>query len=148
MDRTTLLFDLLLPDEPIALDLSTLYARLQRVPDQRARRGVRYPLPLLLLIAVLAKLSGQHQVRALAEWAALRATELARVLQFARSTMPHHTTWSRILGTAVDIHALEQVLHEVLHPADDEVPARASIALALDGKTLRGTIPLGHTHGT
>jgi predicted transposase YbfD/YdcC len=127
--------------------LSTLYARLQRVPDQRARRGVRYPLPLLLLIAVLAKLSGQHQVRALAEWAALRATELARVLQFARSTMPHHTTWSRILGTAVDIHALEQVLHEVLHPADDEVPARASIALALDGKTLRGTIPLGHTHG-
>jgi len=27
------------------------------------------------------------------------------------------------------------------------VPARATVALALDGKTLRGTIPLGHTQG-
>lgn len=147
MDRTTRPFDLLLPDEPFALDLSTLYERLPRVPDQRARRGVRYPLPLLLIIALLAKLSGHHQVRAIAEWAALRASELAHVLQFARTTMPHHTTWSRILGTAVDMQALEHVLREVLYPATSEVPARASIALALDGKTLRGTIPLGHTQG-
>lgn len=146
MDRTTLLFDLL-PDEPLALDLSTLHARLHSVPDQRARRGVRYPLPLLLTIAVLAKLSGHHQVRAMAEWAQVRATELAALLQFARTTMPHHTTWSRILGTAVDIAALEHVLREMLYPAASEVPVRASIALALDGKTLRGTIPLGHTQG-
>ncbi len=147
MDRTTRPFDLLLPDEPIALDLSTLYTRLHLLADQRARRGVRYPLPLLLMVALLAKRSGHHHVRALAAWAQLRAPAFARVLQFRRATMPHHTTWSRIFGTAVDIDALEHVLREVLQPAVSEVPARGNIALALDGKTLRGTISLGHTSG-
>jgi predicted transposase YbfD/YdcC len=147
MHPTTLPFDLLLPDEPLALDLSTLYTRLQRLPDQRARRGVRYPLPMLLLIALLAKLSGQHQVRAIAQWAALRAAELAHLFQFPRASMPHHTTWSRVLGHAVDVAALHALLQAVLCPTAHEVPARASIALAIDGKTLRGTIPLGHTQG-
>jgi predicted transposase YbfD/YdcC len=151
MDPTTRAFDLVLPDEPIMLDLTQLYGHLQALPDRRARRGVRYPLPMLLLIALLAKLSGQHQVRAIADWAALRATELARVFGFPRATMPHPTTWSRVLGTAVDVAALEQLLAQVLHPDDGVVPARASIAVALDGKTFTqrvpGTIPLGHTQG-
>jgi predicted transposase YbfD/YdcC len=147
MDRTILPFDLLLPNEPLALDLSILYTRLQLLPDQRARRGVRYPLPMLLLIALLAKLSGQHQVRAIAEWATLRAQELAHLFQFPRTTMPHATTWSRVFGCAVDVPALHVLLQSVLHPTHGEVPARATLALALDGKTLRGTIPLGHTQG-
>lgn len=147
MDRTTLAFEVMLPNEPTALDLTRLYAQLQTLPDRRARRGVRYPLPMLLLIAVLAKLSGQHHVRAIAEWARLRAAELAHLFQFPRPTMPHPTTWSRVLGTAVDVDALHALLHDVLHPDDGVVPARASIALALDGKTLRGTIPLGQTQG-
>lgn len=147
MHPTMPAFDLLLPDEPIAIDLTYLYAHLQALPDQRARRGVRYPLPMLLLIALLATLSGQHHVRALADWAALRAQELAYVFQFPRATMPHPVTWSRVLGTAVNVDALQHLPEQVLQPDDDEVPARASIALALDGKTLRGTIPLGHTQG-
>lgn len=147
MDRTTCAFNLVLPDAPVALDLTWLYAQLQQLPDRRAARGVRYPLPMLLLIALLAKLSGHHQVRAIADWAALRATELAGVFRFPRATMPHPTTWSRVLGKAVDVAALEHLLAQVLHPDDGVVPARASIALALDGKTLRGTIPLGHTQG-
>jgi hypothetical protein len=47
----------------------------------------------------------------------------------------------------MDIVALEHLIREWLHPPTAEVPNRASIALALDGKTLRGTIPLGHTQG-
>ncbi len=147
MYATTLAFEVLLPDEPLAIDLTHLYAQLQRLPDQRARRGVRYPLPMLLMVAILAKLAGQHQVRAIAHWAALRAADLTALFHFPRATMPHSTTWSRVLGTAVDLAALEHLLRESLHPSDAEVPDRAQIALALDGKTLRGTIPLGHTHG-
>jgi hypothetical protein len=100
-----------------------------------------------MLIALLAKLSGQHQVRSIAEWAALRATELAHVFQFPRATMPHPVTWSRVLGTAVNVDVLQHLIRQVLQPDDAVVPARASIALALDGKTLRGTIPLEHTQG-
>ncbi len=77
---TTLPFDALLSDEPVALDSTQLYLHLQALPDRRARRGVRYPLPMLLLIALLAKLSGQHQVRAMPEWARLRADEVSPAL--------------------------------------------------------------------
>ena len=60
--------------------------------------------------------------------------------------MPHGVTWSRVLGTAVDLPAFEQLLGAALNPLDAAiVPARASIALAIDGNTLRGTIPKGHT---
>ncbi len=147
MHPTMLAFDAVLPDEPVALDLTHFYARLQLLTDQRDPRGVRYPLSLLLMIALLAKLTGHTQVRAIAEWAALRTHELAHLFQFPRATMPHWVTWSRVLGTAVDVVALEHVLRDSLHPPTYEVPDRASIALALDGKTLRGTIPLGQTQG-
>ncbi len=147
MYPTMVAFETLLPDEPIAIDLTSLYTRFHALTDQRARRGRRYPLPLLLTVAVLAKLTGHSQVRAVAEWATLRAEELARVFQLSRATMPHWVTWSRVLGTAMDVDALERVLHDVVQPASAEVPARATVALALDGKTLRGTIPLGHTQG-
>ena len=140
-------FEVVLPDEPLTLDLTHLYHRLYTLPDHRARRGVRYPLPMLLLIAILAKLTGQAHVQAMAEWAALRANELAWMFNFPRATMPHPVTWSRVLGTAVDVVALEHLMRAWLHPPTAEVPNRASIALALDGKTLRGTIPLGHTQG-
>ena len=146
MDRTTRAFNLVLPDEPLALDLTQLYALFRRLPDRRAARGIRYPLPMLL-IALLAKLSGQHQVRAIADWAALRVHELADLCDFPRTTMPHPTTWSRIFGTAVDVDALQQGLQQVLQLDDGLVPARATVALARDGKTLRGTIPLGQTQG-
>ena len=106
MHATTLAIEVLLPDEPLTVDLPHVYAQLHRLPDQRARRCVRYPRPMLLVVAILAKLAGLHQVQ-----------------------------------------ALEHLLQQSLHPSNPEVPNRAQIALALDGKTLRGTIPLGHTQG-
>jgi predicted transposase YbfD/YdcC len=63
--------------------------------------------------------------------------------------MPHPSTWSRVFGGAIDIAALELQLgnfFQHLHRSA-EVPARGSIILAVDGKTLRGTIPAGQTRG-
>jgi len=109
-------FETLLPDDPIAIDLTALYTRFHPLTNQCARRGRRYPLLLLLTVAVLAKLTGHHQVREVAEWAALRAQELAHVFQLSRATMPHWVTWSRVLGSAVDVPALEQVLRDIVQP--------------------------------
>lgn len=66
-------------DQTITIDLAALLTQFQTVPDQRKRRGVRYPLAVLLTIAVLAKLCGDSQVHALADWAHARAAELAAV---------------------------------------------------------------------
>jgi predicted transposase YbfD/YdcC len=58
----------------------------------------------------------------------------------------HFATWSRVLGNAVDVDELDQLVQRVLAPPPvGEVPERCSIHLAVDGKTLRGTIPRGST---
>src|SRR5882724_1933986 len=135
-------------DQAITIDLSALLTLLQTVPDQRKRRGVRYPLAVLLAIAVLAKLCGDSQVHALADWAHARAAALAAVFGLSRPCMPHPTTWTRVLGNAVAAAAIETALQPLLQPPPTaEVPARASRQIALDGKTLRGTIPAAARSG-
>src|SRR5919199_4912930 len=145
----TLTLPLQLPaDLPFAFSLQALVTHLQRVPDQRPARGTRYPLPPLLALAVVAKLAGHRRLEALADWAKLRAVDLARLFGLTRPTMPHHSTWSRILGQAVDAVALEQALTTFFQtPPPGDAPPRGSIILVVDGKTLRGTIPLDHTQG-
>jgi predicted transposase YbfD/YdcC len=135
-------------DQTMTIELSALLTQLQTVPDQRKRRGVRYPLAVMLAIAVLAKLCGDSQVHALADWAHARAAELAAVFGLSRPRMPHPTTWTRVLGNAVAAAAIETALQPLLaSPASPEVPERASRQIALDGKTLRGTIPAAARSG-
>jgi DDE_Tnp_1-associated/Transposase DDE domain len=120
---------------------------LDTVPDQRKRRGIRYPLAVLLAIAVLPKLCGQSQIPALAQWAQERAPELAAVFGLKRTRMPHPTTWTCVLGNAVAATAIETALQPLLVVPTAEVPARATRHIALDGKTLRGTIAAAATSG-
>jgi predicted transposase YbfD/YdcC len=135
-------------EQPFTIDIADVYTQLQAVPDQRKRRGVRYPLAVLLTIALVAKLVGYTQVRALAEWARERAVELASLFDLERACMPHPTTWSRVLSRAVAAEALERVLAALLAPPPTaEIPLRASRPIALDGKTLCGTIPAGSSQG-
>jgi DDE_Tnp_1-associated len=87
MHSTTLPFAVPLPpDVPCAFSLHALAAHLQTVPHRRKRRGRRYPLPVLLAIAVLAKFAGPGRLEPVAHWAKLRAADLAQVWPPA----PHH----------------------------------------------------------
>jgi predicted transposase YbfD/YdcC len=148
MNYSTLPFTLVTSDEPYLLDVGALYAQAQTLIDQRKARGRQYPLALIVTVAVLAKLAGYTQVEDIADWAKLRHQELHVLFGTKRARMPHHTTWSRILGRAVDIPALEQLVSRLLTPPTlGEVPERCSIAVALDGKTIRGTIARGQSHG-
>lgn len=128
--------------EGILCEIGSLYECLSQLVDQRDRRGVRYPLVAVLVIVVLAKLSGEDEPRGIAEWAKLRSQALSAALHLKRETMPHHTTYSRILGHAVDVERFEAVVSEFF---SRQQPAQAHIAL--DGKTLRGTIETGQSQG-
>jgi predicted transposase YbfD/YdcC len=145
---TTLSASLHLPNEALLFDLDALYACLQTIPDHRARRGVRYPLASLLMIGVLAKLAGQDSSRGMAHWAKLRAGELSQLFHLKRERMPHYSTWSRVLGYAVEPSEVEQIVGAFFADTFKASHAkRGSIQLTLDGKSLRGTIPLGETEG-
>jgi len=135
-------------DLPAVFDFDTIYRQFQTLADTRKRRGVRYPLAVLLTIAVMAKLAGYSGARAIADWATLRAEVLAELFDLPRPRMPHLTTWTRVFGHAVVLEAFEQVVAQLSARASSaEVPARGSRQVCLDGKTLRGTIPLGRTSG-
>jgi predicted transposase YbfD/YdcC len=148
MKDRTISTSLHLPQEALLFDLDELFACLQTIPDHRHRRGVRYPLANLLLIGVLAKLAGQDSSRGMAHWAKLRTQELSQLFHLKRECMPHYSTWSRVLGHGVDPQEVEervgaffaQTLRRTHHQ-------RGSMHLAIDGKTMRGTIPLGETEG-
>jgi predicted transposase YbfD/YdcC len=148
MNDTTLFRQLSLPQQALAFDLDALYACLQTIPDHRDRRGRQYPLAMLLMIGVLAKLAGQNSSRALAHWAKLRTVELSELFAFKREKMPHYSTWSRVLGHGVEPTEVEPILGQFFAGAAKEPPPkRGRLQLAVDGKTLRGTIPLGQTRG-
>ena len=148
MHPTTLTVEVPSVSSPVVFDVETIYRQFQTVPDGRKRRGVRYPLAVLLTIATLAKLAGYSKARAIADWARLRAADLADLFELPRASMPHLTTWTRVLGHAVAVSTLEQVVVQLSGgPLPAEVPERGSIVVNLDGKTLRGTIPLGQTQG-
>lgn len=123
-------------------DVGSLYARLSRLRDKRDRRGIRYPLAAVLVIVVLAKLAGEDEPLGIAEWAKHRAVYLAQALGLKRAQMPHEVTYSRVLGHAVDVDALERVVGAHLSQVVGE-----SVQVTIDGKTLRGTIPAGSTQG-
>jgi predicted transposase YbfD/YdcC len=148
MNYSTFPFTLVGADQPHLLDVGALYAQAETLIDRRKARGRQYSLALILTLAVLAKLAGYTRVEELADWAKLRQQELHLLFGTKRARMPHHTTWSRILGRAVDVAALEQMVQHLLAPPRlGEVPERCSIVVALDGKTIRGTIPRGQTRG-
>jgi len=116
---------------------STLFAALSQIKDPRRRRGVRYPLAVILTVIVLAKLCGETELRGIAQWAQYRAVELSNALKLERQQMPHWTTYSRVL------HRLApEELRSIVHITNQHLGS-AGKQLILDGKTLRGTITPG-----
>jgi len=69
---------------------------------------------------------------------------LAEVLKLAKPRAPHATTYSRIMNEAVDIEQFEQVVARFFK---SQPKAGRSVQIAIDGKTLRATIPAGQTQG-
>ena len=111
--------------------------------DQRAKRGIRYALAPLLIVMTLAKLCGEDEPKAIAEWVSLRSEMLKALLKLPWKRMPHSSTYRRVMQQGVDVPQLEQEAGKYL----STMSQAASEQLSLDGKTLRGTIPPGETQG-
>ncbi len=103
---------------------------------------MRYPLAAVLVMLVVAKLSGEEELRGIAQWVRLRSEAFVKALGLKHQTMPQPTMYSRVLNEAVDSEALEQAVGAYL-----SARATTTEAIALDGKALRGTIGEGQTRG-
>jgi len=121
-------------------ELRSLYAYLEEVNDLRNPKGVRYRLADVLTLILLAKMSGEDEVKGMAQWLKHRCEGLVAMLGLPRQTMPHETTLSRILGLGIDEDELERILQRYF---DGRVQASGDEVITIDGKTMRGTLPSG-----
>jgi predicted transposase YbfD/YdcC len=111
---------------------------LAEIEDPRQARGVRHPLVAILALVCVATLCGYRSYGAMAEWGRHYGRDVLAALGFTRPTPPSAATLCRVLrgldGTAFDA-ALGRWAEGVLATLPAEDPA----AVALDGKTLRGS---------
>lgn len=136
------------PSHSLSIDPRSLYHAFEQVKDGRKARGKRYPLALIFTLLLLGKLAGETTIHGAVEWVELRVDELKKQLNWPRR-FPSNATYTRALAHC-DAEALARVVAHVLLKARaneqqaNEVASETLRQVAVDGKTLRGT--LGHRH--
>ena len=91
MDYTNLRPNEDVDENGLVFENGSLYAYFQRVTDTRKLKGKLYPLPLLLMLMMMAKLGGEDKPSGIADWIANRVEQLyeMKILQKKRSAQPH-----------------------------------------------------------
>ncbi len=128
----------------VVFSVGSLYSYLLRLNDKRKRRGLQYELAIVILLAILAKLAGQDNPSGMAEWVKNRDEYLVDVLHLKRDKLPHHSTYRRLLEIVGDGDDFDALMQEFL---TQEPEVGQSVVIAIDGKTLRGTISLDDPFG-
>jgi predicted transposase YbfD/YdcC len=121
-----------------AVDLRKHFAG---VVDPRARRGVRHSVSSILAIAAAAVLAGARSFAAMGEWSADAPQHVLAMLgarweqRHGRYRAPDEATLRRVL-CLIDGDALDAAIGAWL---DEAEPTGTADAVAVDGKTVRGT---------
>ena len=112
----------------------TLWTALEAIEDRRTKKGRRFPLPAMILIALAAMLSGANDLRAIFRWGRRLSPKALQALGVdpKRKKAPCHATY----------HYVFQAIS-----ADDLTKALGSLVnlkeglghVAIDGKRLRGS---------
>lgn len=112
-----------------------LLSALSGVPDPRARRGVRHPMPSILAVALCAVLAGARSFTAIGEWAANASGQVLTALGVGDCPPSESCVRRALQNLAGD--ALDAMLGEWAAGHTDRFGARR--AVAVDGKTVRGS---------
>jgi predicted transposase YbfD/YdcC len=116
----------------ILYDLGSVYEGLAKIQDKRKARGKLYRLETLLMIIVLAKLSGEDKPSGIAEWGKHHGAELVKLMELKRSQMPSLNTYRRVLADVVNQEELERMVGKY------NQAGKHGKVYGLDGKAVRG----------
>lgn len=130
--------------EAIIFDLADLEHYLRQLRDPRAKRGKIYPLSMLVTLIILAKLSGMDKPSGISEWIRCRCDAFVELFKCKHKRMPCLNIIGGVLQRLVCVAELEKLLRQYLH---EKYGGQASELIAIDGKTMRGTIPKGQRRG-
>lgn len=113
----------------------SLWDRFATLPDPRSRSGQRHSLPAILSLITVSVLCGARSLEAIAQFARDRGKSFQATLGFTHEKTPCKATLSNVLRR-LDIAAVEAVIAAWIV---DRIGPDAGRAIALDGKTLRGS---------
>jgi len=114
----------------------TLVEYLAQVPDFRRREGRRYPLPTLLVMIIMAILSGQYGYREIARFLKANRDELVAHLGLKRKRMPSHVTIRTVL-MKLDFEALNEAFQ---HWAQTHLQVASGDWVSVDAKAIGSTV--------
>jgi predicted transposase YbfD/YdcC len=127
--------------------VTTLYEQLRRVPDPRSAKGKPYAWDFLLTVVCAALAAGKRKLSEISDWVKGHQAEIQQAWKQSVERMPSYATVRRVV-LCIDILKLEgaiaaysQALDSPMGtppPAAEEPPL---VGQAIDGKTLRGTLP-------
>jgi hypothetical protein len=115
-----------------------LLAMLAKIPDTRERQGRRHPLQAIMAATICALLSGVRSFHAMAEWVRLQEPKFWHWLRFTRRP-PCGNTYRDALAQ-VPAEVLEKIIRDWVTAILGVVPENDLQAVAIDGKTLCGTL--------
>ncbi len=128
----------------LMFNIADIEAHCEKIEDKRGTRGRIYPLPMLVVLLILAKLSGEDKPSGITAWVRERKETLWKLFDWRHERMPCLNTFRTIMSDVLDAEALEKVFVDYLHQTYGGMTSRL---VTIDGKTMRGTIPKGLTRG-
>lgn len=115
-----------------------LLAMLAQIPDSRERQGRRHSLKAMLAATICALLSGVRGCNTIADWVRAQEPKFWHLLGFYRKP-PCGNTYRDALDQ-VPPDTLEKTIRDWITAILGSVPEADLQAVALDGKTLCGTL--------
>lgn len=130
--------------DQVTFSFADLSGNLKALNDSRDPRGKVYELNDLLIMILLARLSGADTPQAIFEWIRNRQVLIVKKLRLKQARTPCLNTLRFILAKVVSLGELESSFRHFLH---QQYGKASSVLICVDGKTMRGTIPKGKTQG-
>ena len=109
---------------------------LQSIPDRRRAEGKRFDLATVLLFTILGMIAGANSYRQMHEFIRVHRQRLNEAFGLGLRGAPSYTGLRAILQ-GIDANALEAAFRA--HASSVAAPAEGVTAIAVDGKTLRGS---------
>jgi hypothetical protein len=118
-----------------------LIEQLCQIKDFRRKQGQRFLLPQVLLIIIMAIMSGRYGYREIASFAKANKKELVDKLKLKKSKIPSHVTIREVIMN-VDFILLNQAFSQW---ALGYVTIEKDDWLSIDGKAIKSTVENYHS---
>jgi hypothetical protein len=117
---------------------ASLLEILRSIPDHRRREGRRFDLATVLLYAIIGMVGGANSYRQIHDFIRVHLQRLNEAFGLRLPYSPSYTGL-RLILQSVDPTAFEAVFRTHASSISTPLPSDGLVAIAVDGKTLRGS---------